>query len=369
MERLDLPCHVEVGEVQILQHQVGGSAPLRRGQALPLPPEIRLAQGAEVRRVGGVLRDFLIHLAALQLGGRHLGGQGRLLLVGVDKGQQIRVKGGGLPRRLRRRPGPGGPVPVVLAVMEKHLPGAVLSDIQLVDLCLRHGPQGRGLRPAQQGQQDPVPQGTALCHRLRQHRAGSHSGQLLEPPGGVVQGIHQDQLLLGPCHSHVEDPLLLRQVLPPQLLLNGQPGQGGILDLPLQVDALGPQAHGRVHQYRRVEVLPGEGVVQVRQDDDGKLQALGLMDAHEPHAGGLRRAPGGGSLVLLQQPPQLSDEGEEAPVSIALKLLRVLAQGDEILPPRPAVIHGAEDPQHVQPVIDVPDQAVDAHVPARLPQV
>ena len=54
--------------------------------------------------------------------------------------------------------------------------------------------------------------------------------------------------------------------------------------------------------------------------------------------------PGGGSLVLLQQPPQLRDEGEEAPVSIALKLLRVLAQGDEILPPGRTIIHGAEDP-------------------------
>ena len=115
-------------------------------------------------------------------------------------------------------------------------------------------------------------------------------------------------------------------------------GQGGILDFPLQVDALGPQAHVRMHQHRRVEVLPGERVVQVRQDDNGELQALGLVDAHEPHAGSLRRAPGGGSLVLLQQPPQLRDEGEEAPVSIALKLLRVLAQGDEILPPGRTII-------------------------------
>ena len=85
-------------------------------------------------------------------------------------------------------------------------------------------------------------------------------------------------------------------------------------------------------------------MVQVCQDDDGELQALGLVDAHEPHAGGLRRAPGGGSLILLQQPPQLGDEGEEAPVAVALELLRVLAQSDEILPPGRAVIHGAEDP-------------------------
>lgn len=110
-------------------------------------------------------------------------------------------------------------------------------------------------------------------------------------------------------------------------------------------------------------------MVQICQDDDGELQALGLVDAHEPHAGSLRRAPGGGSLVLLQQPPQLRDEGEEAPVSIALKLLRVLAQGDEILPPGRTIIHGAEDPQHIQSVVDVPDQAVDTHVPARLPQI
>ena len=100
-----------------MQHQVGGSAPLGRGQALPLPPEIRLAQGPEVRGMGGILRDLLVRRAALQLGGRHLGGQGRLPLVGVDERQQLRVKEGGLPCLLRRRLGPSGPFPVVLTVM------------------------------------------------------------------------------------------------------------------------------------------------------------------------------------------------------------------------------------------------------------
>ena len=47
----------------------------------------------------------------------------------------------------------------------------------------------------------------------------------------------------------------------------------------------------------------------------------------------------------------------------------MLAQGDEILPPGRTIIHGAEDPQHIQSVVDVPDQAVDTHVPARLPQI
>ena len=348
---------------------MGGGAPLRRRQALPLPPEGGLLQGAEIGGVGGVLRDLLIRGTALQLGGRHLGGQDGLPLPRIGESQQVRVKRGALPRCLRLLPGADGPVPVVLTVMEKHLPGTVLSHIQPVDLRLRQGAERGGLRPAQQGQQHPLTQGPRLRHRLRQHRADGHRGQLPEPAGGVVHGIHQDELLLGPGHGHVEDALLLRQVLPPELLLDGLPGQCGILDLPLQVHPSGPKAQGGMHQHRRVEVLPGEGVVQVRQDDDGELQALGLVDAHEPHAGRGRRALCGRGLSLLQQAAQLGDEGEEAPIAAALEFFRVLAQGDQVLPPLRAAVHGPEDPQHVEPVVDVPDQAVDAHVPARQAQI
>ena len=95
------------------------------------------------------------------------------------------------------------------------------------------------------------------------------------------------------------------------------------------------------------------------------------MDAHELYAADRRAALGGGSLSCLQQPPQLSHEGEQPPVAAALELLRVAAEGDQVLPPLSAAVHGPKDAQHIQPVIDMPHQAVDAHVPgcqAQLPQ-
>ena len=38
-----------------------------------------------------------------------------------------------------------------------------------------------------------------------------------------------------------------------------------------------------------------EVAAAARHNAHGELQPLGLVDAHEPHAGSLRRAPGGGS--------------------------------------------------------------------------
>ena len=56
---------VGVLEVQILKDQVGGGAPLGGGEAGLPPAEFGLGEGAEIGRVGGVLRDLLVQGAAL----------------------------------------------------------------------------------------------------------------------------------------------------------------------------------------------------------------------------------------------------------------------------------------------------------------
>ena len=66
----DLGGDIGVSKVQVLEDQVGGRAPLGGGEALLLPAEPGLGEGAEVGGVGGVLRDLLVQGAALQLGGR-----------------------------------------------------------------------------------------------------------------------------------------------------------------------------------------------------------------------------------------------------------------------------------------------------------
>ena len=121
-------------------------------------------------------------------------------------------------------------------------------------------------------------------------------------------------------------------------------------------------------QHRRIKVLPGKRMVQVRQNHDGKLQALGLVDAHQLHAVHRRRGLGHRSLVRFQQPPQLGHESKEPPAAAALKGLGVAAEGDQILLSFPPAVHGPEDPQQIQRIVEVPHQPVHAHIPGRQPQ-
>ena len=64
----------------------------------------------------------------------------------------------------------------------------------------------------------------------------------------------------------------------------------------------------------------------------------------------------------------MGHKGEKSLVAAALELLCMTAQRDQVLLPLQAVIHGPEDTQQVQFVVNSPDQAVDAHVPGGQPQ-
>ena len=64
----------------------------------------------------------------------------------------------------------------------------------------------------------------------------------------------------------------------------------------------------------------------------------------------------------------MGDEGEEAPVAACLKPLGMTAEGNEILFPDGAAVHGGENAQDVQCIIDVPEQTVHPHIPGCGPQ-
>ena len=113
------------------------------------------------------------------------------------------------------------------------------------------------------------------------------------------------------------------------------------------------------------KILAGEGVVQIRQNDDGKLQPFGLVDAHETNSPGGGAGGGRRGLPRLKKSTELSDKGEQAPAAAGLELFRLPGQGDEVLPALQAVILGAEKAQEVQAVVYVPEETVDAHIPGR----
>ena len=190
----------------------------------------------------------------------------------------------------------------------------------------------------------------------------------MEHSRGGVHGIHQNKFLPGTGHGNVEDALLFRQVLPPQRFLHSYAGQGRILDLSGKVDTLRAKTHLRMDQNSSIKVLPGEAVVQVRQDHDGKLQSLGLVDAHQPHTGNSGRRLGQGSLSVFNETAKLGHKGKETAVAAAFKLFGMAGKGDEILPPLGTLFHGPENTKEVQAVIKVPEKTVNAHIPSRQTQ-
>ncbi|MPM64022.1 hypothetical protein SDC9_110908 [bioreactor metagenome] len=65
---------------------------------------------------------------------------------------------------------------------------------------------------------------------------------------------------------------------------------------------------------------------------------------------------------------KLLQKQEQAPAAVGLKFLCVLRQGNEVFLPLLAPVHGPEHAQHVQLVVNVPQQSLHAHVPGQQPQ-
>ena len=158
------------------------------------------------------LCDLLIQHPALQLGSRHLGGDGagRRVAIAQLHGREI------IPPLLYRsllRGRSRRPTFKHRVLPQPHLPAAI-GEGRLLRLHVRPLPQHRRLRRTQQRQQDPVPRRLGAPHGLRRRRTARHTEQAPDPIACKAHTVHADQLLLGTGHGHVQDPHLLRQTLP-----------------------------------------------------------------------------------------------------------------------------------------------------------
>ena len=94
------------------------------------------------------------------------------------------------------------------------------------------------------------------------------------------------------------------------------------------------------------------------------------MDAHQAHPRPLPAGGGGGEgLPVLPQPGQVSKEAEQPLVAGLLELSGTLGQRQQVAPPPLPVSHGAEDPQQVGAVVDLPQKLVAAQLPRQVPQL
>ena len=137
----------------------------------------------------------------------------------------------------------------------------------------------------------------------------------------------------------------------------------------VQIDEQRPQTQLGMDQNRRLEIHFIEGLIQIRQNHNGKLQALGLVDGHDGHTAAAATCCRLGLLTVFQQKAQMTDEGEEALMACSLKAASVFKECDEILPPALATRHGAENTQNVQLIIEMPQQPMDTHVLAHNTQL
>lgn len=98
----------------------------------------------------------------------------------------------------------------------------------------------------------------------------------------------------------------------------------------------------RVDQHLPVHILLVEFLSHSRQKNNGKLQALALVDTHDPHS--VIFFPNGGRLakigVVLFQVLNVADEVEQALIAGFFIFCRLLYQHVQIGPPGLSCRHG-----------------------------
>ncbi len=350
-----------------------GGALLGGGEG-PLPLEHRAAQGG-LGWGGGqlhpVFRRLAVLLPALELGGGELGGDVRAPPVGIPPRQplpQPRREGHARPGPVRRPAAQshrGGKVP---GGQQAHVPGQAPVLRGLGTGAVQSRPQGRAVPPAQHRSQHPLRHGPGGGHLPGGRRALGLHRQGRQPAPPPVDGGKQNQLVLRPGHGHVQKPQLLRAQLPPEAEGQGVPGGGGVPQAPPPVHPLGAQAQLRVEQDGGLGVGLVELPVQAAQQHHRELQPLGAVDGQNPHAAPLP-AGNGHRDAVLRHPAQVEQEGHQPPVAPGLKPGRLVVQGHQVGPPPLPVRQGGEYRGHVQPPVNVPQQAVAALLRRQLPQL
>ena len=340
-----------------------GGALFRGGEGGGLLQEFGPREIASIGPGRSFFPNLLVPLPALKLGSRHLGGQRGGGDVAVLPRQHRRVRrqgrGGALTTALRRGLRRGRVVP------QRHLPAAAAAHRQI----LHPGklPQRRRLRRFQQRQQDPLSHALGLCHCLGRHRVVGDGAQVPHQLLGIALAVHHNQLFLRPGHGHVENPHLLGLGLLFQQGRHGGFGNGVVADAPLLIDPHRAQPQPGMYQHHFLQIVSVKGLVQIAEDHDGKLKALGLVDGHDAHAA---PAAGGqlGQLILLHHLPDVGDEVEQPPPPGGRHLTGEAVKGDEILPPPSPAGHGAEHRLGVAHVVKLPQHLVGGQLPGRHPQ-
>ena len=122
----------------------------------------------------------------------------------------------------------------------------------------------------------------------------------------VSGGGDQYKALLGARHRHIEQARFLGAGLPVLFQLDGLAPEGIMGQPPVGIDQLERRAAEGI-QRQQVVFLPAhaKAVGQVRQEDHGKLKALGFVDGHDTHDILAGAQGGGGAGIVL--PPGFLD--------------------------------------------------------------
>ena len=194
-------------------------------------------------------------------------------------------------------------------------------------MCPGQIPQLPGLRSIQRRQQHPMAH--ALC--LPAQRFHPAHGQCRRQninglwPVGIGNGIGHNQPVLGPGHGHIQHPHFFADGLLPDPVRNGQLAQRGIADTLDGIRHLHAQAQLLVTQHLFPRVGHIEFMGQIGEHHNRKLQALGLVDAHNRDCFRvLSRRPG---KAPLRQPVQMLQKTLQR---THLSLLKIRSQTVEL---------------------------------------
>ena len=125
-----------------------------------------------------------------------------------------------------------------------------------------------------------------------------------------------------------------------------------------------------MEEHGLLYILPVQPSGQPGQNDHREFQPLGLVDAHQAHRRPLPAGGGGGEgLPVLPQPGQVGKEAEQPLVAGLLELPGALGQRQQVAPPPLPVSHGAENPQQISAVVDLPQKLMAAQLPRQVPQL
>ena len=96
---------------------------------------------------------------------------------------------------------------------------------------------------------------------------------------GIV--TDQDQLIPSPGHGYIEHPFFLGRSFPAEFGFDTAPDEGRIKHSPRRIVLFKADAQLIVKEDRFMKIHAVEFFPHIGDDDDGKLEAFALMNAHD----------------------------------------------------------------------------------------